>query len=42
MFIHRTTFLSRMDRIYHLTQLDLDDWDTRLILMLSIHALENG
>ncbi len=42
LFIHRTTFLSRMDRIYHLTQLDLDDWDTRLILMLSIHALENG
>lgn len=42
MYVHRTTFLSRLDRILQLTQLDLEDWDTRLILMLSIHALENG
>lgn len=42
LFIHRTTFLSRFERILQLTGLDLDDWNTRLSLMLSIHALENS
>lgn len=41
LYIHRTTFLSRLDRIFRLTRLDLDDWDTRLLLMLSIRVLES-
>jgi DNA-binding PucR family transcriptional regulator len=40
LFVHRTTFLNRMDRIYELTNLDLDDWDTRIYLMLSFKIID--
>ena len=35
LFIHRTTFLYRMDRLRKLVKLDLDDFDTLTGLMLS-------
>lgn len=35
LYIHRTTFCRRMDHIYRLTELDLTDNDTILLLLLS-------
>lgn len=35
MYVHRTTFIKRMEHIEQLTGLDLTDWETRLYLMLS-------
>lgn len=39
LFLHRTSFLERLNRIQNLTQLDLDNWDTRLLLMFSYRAM---
>lgn len=33
--IHRSTFLNRMERINSLTKINLDDWNTKLYLMIS-------
>lgn len=33
--IHRSTFLNRMERINTLTKINLDDWNTKLYLMIS-------
>ena len=40
LFIHRTTFIKRMEHIEKLIHLDLDDWNTRLYLMFSFKLLE--
>lgn len=42
LFIHRTTFIKRMEHIEKLINLNLDDWDTRLYLMLSFKLLEGA
>lgn len=34
-YVHRTTFIKRMERIVELTGIDLTDWNTRMHLMLS-------
>jgi len=39
LYIHRTTLLKRMDKIKEITDLNLDDWDTRLHLMISYSIL---
>lgn len=41
MFVHRTTFIKRMEHILKLTGLDLNDWDTRMYLMLSYHWMRS-
>ncbi len=41
LFIHRTTLLKHLKKISELSGLDLEDWNTRLHLMLSFHFL-NG
>ena len=41
LFIHRTTLLKYLDKIYSITNLNLDDWNTRLHLMLSYQILES-
>ncbi len=38
-FVHRTTFIKRIEKIVELTGIDLDDWNTRLLLMLSYSLL---
>lgn len=38
-YVHRTTFIKRMERIQELTSIDLTNWDTRLYLMLSYSLL---
>lgn len=40
LFIHRTTFLYRMERIKEITHLDIENNDTRLYLELSYRYLE--
>ena len=40
LFIHRSTFINRMERIRELTHLNLDDYDTRLYLELSFRLLQ--
>ena len=40
MYIHRSTFINRMERIQELTHLNLDDYDTRLYLELSFRLLQ--
>jgi hypothetical protein len=35
LYIHRTTFISRLEKIIAITKLDLNDWNTRLHLMIS-------
>ncbi len=40
LFIHRSTFLYRMDKIKELVQLDLNDQDTLLYVMISFRILE--
>ncbi|WP_455543049.1 PucR family transcriptional regulator [Intestinibacter sp.] len=40
LFIHRTTLLARLKKIKEITKLDLDDWDTRLHLMISFNLLD--
>ncbi|WP_368292329.1 PucR family transcriptional regulator [Dehalobacter sp. TBBPA1] len=40
LFIARSTFLSRMEQITKLTNLDLNDWNVRLYLMLSYKFYE--
>lgn len=40
LFIHRTTFIKRMEHIEKLINLNLDDWNTRLYLMVSFKLLE--
>lgn len=39
LFIHRTTFFSRLRRIEEITGIDLEDMDTRLHLMLSFKLM---
>lgn len=41
LYIHRTTFLDRLDRIKKITSLDLNDWNTLLHLMLSYRLMES-
>ncbi|MFA0814322.1 MAG: PucR family transcriptional regulator [Anaerofustis sp.] len=41
LFIARSTFLNRLERIVELTGLDLDDWKQRLYLTLSYYFYEN-
>lgn len=40
LYIHRSTFINRMERIEELTHLNLDDYSTRLYLELSFCLLE--
>ncbi len=40
LYIARSTFLNRMERIAELTELDMEDWDARLYLELSLKLLE--
>lgn len=40
LYIHRSTFINRMERIEELTRLNLDDYRTRLYLELSFCLLE--
>ena len=40
LFIARSTFLSRMEQIVKLTQVDLSDWKVCLYLMLSYEFYE--
>ncbi len=39
LFIHRSTFISRMERILEMTGLNLEDYDTRLYLEVSFRIL---
>lgn len=39
MFVHRTTFIKRIEQIEKLTGLDLSDWNTRAYLLLSYSLL---
>ncbi len=39
LYIHRSTFISRMERIVEMTGLNLDDYDTRLYLEVSFRIL---
>lgn len=39
MFVHRTTFIKRIEQIEKLTGLDLSDWNTRACLLLSYSLL---
>ncbi len=39
LYIHRSTFISRMDRILEITKLNLDDYNTRLYLEVSFRIL---
>lgn len=41
LYIHRTTLLKHLAKISQMTGLDLDDWKTRIHLMLSFWILEN-
>lgn len=41
LYVHRNTFIYRLDRIQTISQLDLDDCSTRLFLMLSFAMLDN-
>ena len=40
LYIHRSTFLYRMEKIRELTKLDLNDYDTLLYAMMSFRMLE--
>lgn len=40
LFIHRSTFLGRMERIKELTQIDFDKWDELLYILISFQLLE--
>ncbi len=39
LYIHRTTFIKRMEHIREITGIDLDDWDTIVYLTLSFKLL---
>lgn len=39
LYIHRTTFNNRLERIAEITELNIEDWSTRLHLALSIELL---
>ncbi|MCQ2508908.1 MAG: helix-turn-helix domain-containing protein [Lachnospiraceae bacterium] len=39
LYIHRSTFISRMERIMEMTKLNLNDYDTRLYLEVSFRIL---
>lgn len=41
LYIHRTTFLDRLERIKTLTNADLDSWDSRMLLMIALKLLNN-
>ena len=40
LFIHRSTFLYRMEKIREIAELDLDDYDTLLYVMMTFKILE--
>lgn len=40
LYIHRTTFLDRLERIRNLTNVDLDSWGSRMMLMMAFKMLE--
>lgn len=40
LYIHRTTLLKHLNKIRNLTNLDLDDWNTRMHLYLSFELLD--
>ena len=40
LFIHRSTFLYRMEKIKELIHLDLDDYDTLLYVMMTFRMME--
>lgn len=40
LFIHRSTFLYRMEKIKELTSLDLEDYDTLLYVMMTFRMME--
>ena len=40
LFIHRSTFLYRMEKIEELVKLDLNDYDTLLYVMMTFRILE--
>ena len=42
LFIHRSTFLNRLERIGELIQTDLEDFRSRLYLSVSFYILEEG
>lgn len=39
LFIHRTTLMSRLSKIFEISNIDLDDYNTRLYLMISFYIL---
>ena len=39
LYLHRTTLLKHLARIRELTHMDLDDWNTRLHLAISLHMM---
>lgn len=39
LFIHRTTLISRLTKIFEISNIDLDNYDTRLYLMISFYIL---
>lgn len=39
LFIHRTTLISRLTKIFEISSIDLDDYNTRLYLMISFYIL---
>lgn len=42
LYIHRTTFIKRMEHIKELTQIDFEDWDTIVYLTLSFKLLSEA
>lgn len=39
LFIHRTTLISRLSKIFEISNINLDDYNTRLYLMISFYIL---
>ena len=40
LYIHRSTFLYRMEKIKELIRMDLDDYDTLLYVMITFRMME--
>lgn len=40
LFIHRTTLISRLSKIFEISNINLDDYNTRLYLMISFYILD--
>ena len=41
-YVHRTTFIKRMEKIEKMTGIDLKDWNTRMYLMLSYSLMNEN